>query len=78
MFGNNPGNVPGSWDSSIDLVGSERAWIRFLPMETRRRIGDKVRYCDLANIALRAAHLDYYLCSILRNPKGNMSLPLSR
>ena len=64
MMGDNPGNVPGSWDAHIDLVGSERAWIRLLPMDTRRRIGDMVRYKDKTIVAMRAAHLDYYLCSI--------------
>ena len=76
MLANNVGTVPGSWDSSIDLVGSERAWIRFLPMETHRRIGDIVRYCDSAIVALRAAHLDYFLCSILCNP--SMKVPLDK
>ena len=62
MLGDRPGNIPGSWEAHIDLEGDERAWIRFLPMDTLRRIGDTVRYCDKTIVAMRAAHLDYYLC----------------
>ena len=64
MLGDEPGNIPGSWEARIDLEGNERAWIRFLPMDTLRRIGDQVRYCDKAIVAMRAAHLDYYLCCV--------------
>lgn len=64
MLGDSAGDVPGSWNAHIDLDGSERAWIRFLPEDTLRRVGDIVRYCDKAIITMRAAHLDYYLCSI--------------
>ena len=72
MLGNDPGNIPGSWNVHITLEGSERAWIRLLPEDTRRRIGDMVRYCDKAIVAMRAAHLDYYLCSIKRGSKPSI------
>ena len=78
LLGDEPGNVPGSWDAHIDLEGNERAWIRFLPEDTLRRIGDEVRYYDKAIVAMRAAHLDYYLCCIQRNSKIKMLIPVDK
>ena len=65
-LGNTPGLVNGSWDVKIDLNGCERSWVRLMPIDACRREGDAIKYSDMTVITLRAAHLDYYLCSILK------------
>lgn len=63
-LGNTPGIVNGSWDVKIELNGSERSWVRLMPIDAYRREGDAIKYSDMTVITLRAAHLDYNLCSI--------------
>ena len=62
-LGDDPGNVPGSWEAHISIEGSERSCIRFLPKDFTRRIGDMVRYCDQVIVSF-SANIDSYLCAI--------------
>lgn len=75
MLGQRPGQIPGSWDITIDAKGSERSWIWLLPEDSTRRVGDIVKFDDKVIICLREQQMINYVCAMLQG-KFDPTVPI--